>query len=66
MNRQFIDSQVLKDTKCMICGRVHNTNVLADISMSQKTQINGDDCYIFYKRLLAIYGTSYIDVLNSY
>ncbi len=66
MNRHFTDSPVSKDTRCMICGKVHNTGVITNSLMSTKPNLPNDDCYLIYKRLLGIFGTSYISVLNSY
>jgi len=66
MDIPFTDSYVLNNTRCMICGKMHNTNVLANSSMSPKVQIKSDDCYTIYKRLLGIYGAPFIAILNSY
>ncbi|TVP40334.1 hypothetical protein NARC_80060 [Candidatus Nitrosocosmicus arcticus] len=65
MNIRLSDSFELKDRKCIICGRIHERGVFANPSEMLQPQIERGFCYIIYKRLLGIYGTSYIDILNS-
>ncbi|HEX5186576.1 MAG TPA: hypothetical protein VFV86_06765 [Nitrososphaeraceae archaeon] len=66
MERPFADSGVMNKSRCMICGRMHNTNIREESSTPSKVHIKGDDCYTIYKKLLGIYGASFIVVLNSY
>lgn len=66
MEKPFTNLDVLNNTRCMICGRMHHTSVLENPSMSPMVENKSQDCYTIYKKLLAIYGAPFIAVLNSY
>jgi hypothetical protein len=63
MGKLFTNLDILNDTRCMICGRMHHASVPANPSMAQN---KSNDCYIIYKKLLGIYGASFMAILNSY
>lgn len=65
MERPVSDSGALNSAKCMICGRIHETGVYEDSSGIQQPQVERGFCYLIYKRLLGIYGASFITILNS-
>ena len=66
MEKPFTNLEVLSNSRCMICGRMHHTSVLPNLSMSPMVQNKRNDCYIIYKKLLGIYGAPFIAILNSY
>jgi hypothetical protein len=66
MKKPFTNTNVLNNTRCMICGRTHHSGVHANSSISQMVQDKSDDCYKIYKKLLGIYGAPFIAILNSY
>ncbi len=65
MNARLKNSVEWKDKRCMICGRIHETGVNENSSGIQQFQVEKSFCYTIYKRLLGIYGTSYVELLNS-
>ena len=66
MNTRLNNSVESKEKRCIICGRIHETGVNEKSSGIQQHQVERGFCYIIYKRLLGIYGSSYVDILNSY
>lgn len=55
----------MKKPKCLICGKAYyegSTNYSPD---SLRPRIDKVDCYLIYKKLLSIYGNSYIRFLND-
>lgn len=65
MNIHLNNSVESKNKKCMICGKIHETGVYENSYGLQQPHVERGFCYVIYKRLLGIYGTSYVDILNS-
>lgn len=55
----------MKIAKCIICGKAFSSNIFVSALEIPKMEIDNDDCYTIYKRLLAVYGTRYIELLTS-
>jgi hypothetical protein len=57
---------VTKEQKCIICGRICESDLHMVKINGQLFNIDRSDCYLFYKRLLGIYGPKYLQILSRY
>ncbi len=51
--------------RCIVCGKEVRSNVFMDKKNNPYYEIDKNDCYLIYKKLLGIYGREYLEMLNS-
>lgn len=56
----------LKLHKCIICGNFYEIEEIEEKLNGFAVHIDKMDCYVFYKRLLGIYGSKYLEILSGY